>query len=279
MLLISLLVTDLFVVCLPSQLLVAAMPPNRHRLSDEEQTDLDALFTDGLTIAEINRLKPHLSKSRITRKRHNWLTTGHVELTPDDYAGGRPPALTDEIVTDLERLLVDEPDLYLDELVEYLEIQWGRSVSESTVCRRLQERGLKLKVMSRVAGQRDEEQRSHWRDDVQRYRADQLVFVDECAASERNLIRKKGRFVSGAPPAERSGRRISPRYSVLPAITLDGWLSDPVILQESITAEIFEEWLEEKVMPQTTPYPGPRSVIVMDNHSIHRIEVSKKYAE
>jgi len=43
-----------------------------------------------------------------------------------------------------------------------------------------------------------------------------------------------------------------------------------LIFQGSIIGQIFEDWLEQKVLPQFNPYPGPRLVLVMDNASIHK---------
>jgi len=41
-----------------------------------------------------------------------------------------------------------------------------------------------------------------------------------------------------------------------------------------VTGERFETFIKEYVLPQCSPWPGPRLVIVMDNASIHREEVS-----
>ena len=51
-------------------------------------------------------------------------------------------------------------------------------------------------------------------------------------------------------------------------LTVNGYLSY-LILQGSITSTIFEAFVEEQVLPHCTPYPGPRSVLILDNASIH----------
>jgi hypothetical protein len=37
---------------------------------------------------------------------------------------------------------------------------------------------------------------------------------------------------------------------VLPALTLEGYLEDPLIVKGAITIDLFEEWFEGKVLPQ-----------------------------
>ena len=58
------------------------------------------------------------------------------------------------------------------------------------------------------------------------------------------------------------------RYSVLPALSLDGILHLSII-QGSFNYGSFAEFIEGLLM-QTNPFPGPNSVIVMDNCRIHK---------
>ena len=62
----------------------------------------------------------------------------------------------------------------------------------------------------------------------------------------------------------------SKRWSILPAFTIDGYL-DYIIHQGSITSEIFNNFIREKVIPHCTRFEdgGPRSVLILDNARIH----------
>jgi DDE superfamily endonuclease len=65
----------------------------------------------------------------------------------------------------------------------------------------------------------------------------------------------------------------SKRWSVLLALSIDGYL-DYIVYQGSIIADLFVEFVEERVLPCCTPYPWPRSVLILDNASIHKCDGS-----
>ncbi|KIK13611.1 hypothetical protein PISMIDRAFT_38251, partial [Pisolithus microcarpus 441] len=66
-------------------------------------------------------------------------------------------------------------------------------------------------------------------------------------------------------------------YSILPAITLDGFIAYDII-EGPVDSKCFVHFLKEH-MPFTNPYPGPHSVIVMDNCCIHHAEAVCKLVE
>jgi hypothetical protein len=68
-----------------------------------------------------------------------------------------------------------------------------------------------------------------------------------------------------------SGQR-SRNFSLLPALTIDGYMACN-LYKGAVDAERFENFIRDNVLPFCTPYPGPRSIIVIDNASIHRGEV------
>jgi DDE superfamily endonuclease len=98
------------------------------------------------------------------------------------------------------------------------------------------------------------------------------VFLDESAANENTAQRKKGWAPIGVTPHIIASAKRSERWSILPAYTVDGFYTWD-ILQGSYTIESFNAFVETKLLPICTPYPGPRSVIIMDNAPIHRSEV------
>jgi len=68
------------------------------------------------------------------------------------------------------------------------------------------------------------------------------------------------------------------RYSIVPAITLDGIIGYDIV-EGPVDSQRFLKILKEHVMPFTNPYPGPRSVIIMDNCRIHHSEEVRALVE
>ncbi|KZP05777.1 hypothetical protein FIBSPDRAFT_765399 [Athelia psychrophila] len=60
-------------------------------------------------------------------------------------------------------------------------------------------------------------------------------------------------------------------YSILPALSLDGILAVDII-EGSFTTIKFARFVNG-LLDQMNPYPGPNSVIIMDNCGIHKSDV------
>jgi transposase len=67
----------------------------------------------------------------------------------------------------------------------------------------------------------------------------------------------------------------TPRWSILPAYTIDGYIAT-VLFQGSLNTMRFEDFVIDFALPRCTPFPGRNSVLVMDNCSIHRSDVISK---
>lgn len=124
------------------------------------------------------------------------------------------------------------------------------------------------------AAQRNPELRAMWLRKLADWTADQLIFIDESAANERIADRKYGWAPVGITPHEIRSFKRSERWSILPAYTMDGFMTWD-IRHGSYIAESFEEFIENKVLPRCNPFPLPRSVIIMDNAPIHQSSVLK----
>ncbi|KAF1936933.1 hypothetical protein EJ02DRAFT_295395, partial [Clathrospora elynae] len=59
------------------------------------------------------------------------------------------------------------------------------------------------------------------------------------------------------------------RSTVIPAMDVNGYFAWE-ILDGSLTKEIFEWFMEARVLPHCNRYPQPRSIILMDNASAHQ---------
>jgi transposase len=106
-----------------------------------------------------------------------------------------------------------------------------------------------------------------FRSKMAEYKANQIVFLDESAANERTGDRRWGWSLRGLPCKVMSSNRRSIRWSILPAMGLNGYL-DYEIHHESFITERFNLFVRQ-LMPKLNPFPGPRLVLVLDNAKIH----------
>ena len=105
------------------------------------------------------------------------------------------------------------------------------------------------------------------------WQADQLVFIDESAANERTMDRKYGWAPLGLPSCETRPCKRSERWSILPAYTLEGYITYEIV-HGSYNGELFNNFIQNDVLPLCTPYPGPKSILIMDNARIHKSQVN-----
>ena len=55
-------------------------------------------------------------------------------------------------------------------------------------------------------------------------------------------------------------------------MTVDGYIACQVY-SGAVNADTFNAFVEHELLPLCNPYPGPNSIIVMDNALIHRSDV------
>ena len=135
------------------------------------------------------------------------------------------------------------------------------------VSRALEKLHLSRKVASKAARERSEPLRRVFTARVQNlYKAEQVIAIDETACNERTGERKYGWSPVGSPVELIDSMKRSERWSILPAITVNGYIAF-TMFQGAITAEVYEQFLLDSVLPYATP---GYSVLVMDNASIHR---------
>lgn len=98
------------------------------------------------------------------------------------------------------------------------------------------------------------------------------MFLDESGINSKLGERTYGRGKKGTkvPYQVRTGR--AENLSLLPAFTVDGYLTCSVV-RGAVNTEVFDNFVEQCVLPFCNPYPGPKSILVIDNATIHRSDV------
>jgi hypothetical protein len=110
------------------------------------------------------------------------------------------------------------------------------------------------------AKQRNIQLRDRWSKKLSDWHAYQLVFLDVSGINSKLVQRKSKKD------------KTSCNLSLVPALSKNGYLACK-LYQGNVDTERFEEFVRTDVLSQCTPYPGPNSIIVMDNASMHRGEV------
>ena len=221
---------------------------------------------DGGSTADIvDRLQ--VSERLVQRYRKNILTFG-THKPPLISLSHRPKSI-DPVARDaLQELLDTNGTLMLDEIQDWLVEEFGIECHLSTISRCLKEMRVTHKKTERVVEQQDAELRSQWLwKTAVWYKPNQLVFVDESAASERTKDRRWGWSMKGIPCRVKQSSLRSNRWSVLPAIGVNGYL-DYEVFHGSFNSERFENFIQ-RLLQKMTAFSGPRSVLVMDNVSAH----------
>ena len=108
----------------------------------------------------------------------------------------------DHKMTDLEQFAILEavlknPGIYLCEIQRHVETIAGMMVSESAICRFLQQNNFSHKKLHFVASQRSEEIRAKFIGDCSLYGVEMLVVLDESGCDKRHTMRKFGYALKG----------------------------------------------------------------------------------
>ena len=107
-----------------------------------------------------------------------------------------------------------------------------------------------------------------------------LVFVDETGSDKRTTYRRYGYALKGKRAIEERLLVRGKRYSAVGIMCIDGLL-DTYITDHTIDGEEFCTFIERCLLPQLLPFNGtnPRSVVIMDNASIHHVEPAVQLIE
>jgi transposase len=256
------------------------------KLSDHDKKFIEAMFIDHCTVPTVQKVFPQAHRSSLSLLKHNFDCFGTV-CKPNNAKkpAGRPSKITPYMSEWLIDLLAFRNDLWQEELVFELWCQFDVSVNKSTISWLLKNARISNKVNTRIASRRDPAQQGEYQEKLAELMqegvvsravedpADMLLYLDESAASEKVLFRRRSWSQIGHPAYTTSELVSKTRCSVLPALSIDGYLpGSTLVVEGAVTQEIFEHWLETAILPRCEPFPGKRSIVIMDNCSTHHSE-------
>ena len=215
-----------------------------------------------------------------------WRTTGDV-VSESTSLCGRLRILTHEDIRYLKFLINQNPDYFLNELLHLLKTNRFISLHYTTIHDELQRANVSRKKLQRVAKERNEERRADFIRRMAQYSPEELGFIDEVSRDERTIGRHYGRAVKGRRAHKQQPFVRGRRTSTVGVLSLDGFVAR-LTVEGSLTKVVLLEWLEHDVvrpvsftvqplthiaqLPKCGVYPGPSSVLVLDNASIHHGE-------
>jgi transposase len=223
-------------------------------------------------------LQSHWRPDAIATKSHCHLSTAYRwEKRLQTFGAPNPPGRLRtgrhrKITTAARNSLLEyqrrHPWAFQDELALFLEEEWEVTVDKSTICRLLKREGISKKK-GELIGPQSQPLRTQWQAQMQNVTADQLVFCDESIFKDQSCWRLTGYGSIGEATRWSQDMTRGITYSILPAYTIDGYLPCTGIKKGFYNNEEFYDWVNEDLLPLCSPFPGPRSIICLDNLSIH----------
>ena len=180
---------------------------------------------------------------------------------------GRPKKVSPTMWAALKSQLACEPCMTQEEMAAFLRREFDVDVSRATLGRLVNAADWSRKVTRTVAQERNPDLRDAYIYDRSSNHSFQFVFIDESGCDRSIGTRKHGYASKGITPVKVKRFHRGKRFQILPAYTQDGVMYYEVY-EGSTTTEVFEGFIE-RLLPHCGKFPGPRSVLLMDNASWH----------
>ena len=125
---------------------------------------------------------------------------------------------------------------------------------------------------------RNEQERKQFKTVINtEYRPEQLVFANESHFNRLTMKRPYAWSKRGERASRHQFQFRGAKYSILPALSLDGILHVDVI-ENAITGADFHRFVEG-LLPLMNKWPLPRSVLVIDDALIHKVDGIRELVE
>ena len=229
------------------------------------------------TISELAHIF-HLSERTVRRYIELFYRTGDV--TPRKGVCGPKKLLGDYEQLVLLQLILNRPGIYLQELQTNLLEKFMVPVSVPTICRTLRFMGCTRQSMHHVAIQRSDMLRARFMAEISVYDPAMLIWIDETACDKRHTVRKYGYSIRGLPLSDHRLLVRGIRYTAIPVVSIEG-IHDVYLHEGTMNGDYFTRFVQNCLLPVLQPFNGlnPRSVVILDNASIHHVQHVKNLIE
>lgn len=137
--------------------------------------------------------------------------------------------------------------------------------------------------------------RAEWKQLIQTsFISSMIVTADESSKDERTIFRKRGRAPRGHRAEIEANFVRGERYSILAAITINGYLVSRIVSGSVDSDEFFDFIVNDIVcmsipsrdpsddstkLPKMNAFPNDRSVLILDNCAIHKSKYLREMVE
>ena len=161
---------------------------------------------------------------------------------------GCPSALNAEQRNDLFNVLDQAPEMFLDEIQDWMALHRDTAISITSLHQVIQDAGLSLKMLHKAASERDEVAQEEFRTYVREHLvAEQVITVDESSKDDRTIFRHFGRALRGHRASIDADFVRGDRYSIVAAMSVDGYVGTRVV-PGSVDGDDFFEFIVEDVV-------------------------------
>lgn len=248
-----------------------------------------------LTVLHCIRLPPMIRPRTIAKWYNHYMDMGLLPAVTASKHGRkwRTHGISNQVYTDeefsiLELHLDKEPIMYLDEMIEFMKVTFGKPCSISCMSKLLIRKGLTRKKVYEKASQAIQLRKDLFVSALRSTVTDpeMVVFLDESSKDRLAARRVYGYSKGGKRAHYKCPFNMDVRYTLMGAADCYGFVRpmcdvikhkvEGKVVSNTCDGAMFVEYIRTKVAPLLGNYllGEPHSVVVMDNCSIHmRAEV------
>jgi len=209
------------------------------KISEDLKNRAITLYDQGLIPDDISNLLG-ISTRSLARWRSNQAVYGSI-IPPPTYRSGRLRILDAEQVLSISEQLERAPELYLDEIQDLVALKLQTVISRSALAELIRDAGFSYKMLHKAAAERDEVARTEFREWARDYATVKMVVTaDESSKNNRTIFRRWGRSMKGASADMHAGFNRGERYSILAAISVNGYIATRILVGSVDSQEFFD---------------------------------------